>query len=71
MMQRKFNSELSDVKQQYESSIKLVSEASKNLGGLFKSKMIKIKSRLTKILAEVDLKTEASLKEVNEMSKLL
>ena len=71
MMQRKFNSELSDVKQQYESSIKLVSEASKNLGVLFKSKMIKIKSRLTKILAEVDVKTEASLKEVNEMSKLL
>lgn len=45
-MSKSFEAELVHVKKQYQDAIELVTEASKNLGGLFSKKMIKIKSKL-------------------------
>ena len=55
-MQKKFNEELFNIKEKYNAATKLVSEASQNLGGLFKAKMLKVKNRITEMMAKTDIK---------------
>ena len=50
-----FDTELEGTRQKYEESIELVTEASKNLGQLFKDKMVKMKSKLAKYFADTDI----------------
>jgi hypothetical protein len=55
-MKRDMVKEVANVKKLYEESVTLVTEASKNLGTLFKNKMIKVKSKLAKFFAEMDIR---------------
>jgi hypothetical protein len=57
-MTKSFSAELVHVKKQYQEAIELVTEASKNLGGLFSQKMLKIKSKLLKYFADTDRRIE-------------
>lgn len=50
-MQLQFNSELGQIKSKYNSAVELVTNASTNLGELFKDKMVKIKARISKQFA--------------------
>lgn len=55
-MQRNFDVEIATIKDRYNSAVKLVTEASNNLGELFKQKMVKVKTRITKFFAETEIK---------------
>lgn len=49
----------------------MVSEASGSLAGLFKTKMLKIKERVTKKFAECEIKVSESRAEVLQISKIV
>lgn len=67
-MQRSFQVELETIKGKYEESVDLVTDASKNLGQLFKDKMIKMKTKLTKIFAEMDIKVSQNNQDLQQMT---
>ena len=71
IMQRQFVDELSHVRSKFDNAIALVTEASKNLGGLFQGKMTKMKDRIMKFFAEIRLTTESCEKSVYELSQAL
>jgi hypothetical protein len=48
--------ELATIKKRYEDAVNLVTEASKNLGGLFQNKMLGIKSRTAKFFADIEMR---------------
>lgn len=48
--------ELATIKKRYEDAVNLVTEASKNLGGLFQNKMLGIKSRTAKFFADIEIR---------------
>ena len=70
-MKRDLLREVAGVKKRYEESDTLVTEASKNLGTLFKNKMIKIKSKLTNFFAEIVIRIEQNNKDVFNASQMV
>jgi hypothetical protein len=70
-MQRQFNSELGGIKKKYDDAVSLVTDASHNLGGLFKNKMIKIKSKVSRFFADIDLRTNETRDSVFEIGKIV
>jgi hypothetical protein len=70
-MARAFAEELKSIKQKYDYSISLVTDASNNLGGFFKEKMIKIKGNTAKYFAEMDLRMNNCQKDVLGISKIV
>ena len=63
-MSRHFQIELSEIKHKYESAVTLVTDASKNLGTLFKDKMVKIKTKLSQFFADTDMKVTQNTKDM-------
>jgi hypothetical protein len=70
-MKRSFASELENVKEKYETSCSLIEAASSNIQNLFSGKMVKLKSRITKYFAEVDIQVQLCNREVLEISKIV
>ena len=54
-MQRNFETELVNIRQQYKESIKNVDTATKSLETLFQEKMVNIKTKIAKYFAKTDL----------------
>ena len=54
-MRRHFAGEMNNVKEKYETSCARIDEASEGIGNLFKGKMVKLKTRITKYFAEMDM----------------
>lgn len=70
-MQRTFQHELSNIKTKYEDAVKLVTEASENLGTLFKNKMIRMKGKLVKFFADIDIRMQQNNNDVVGVSKMM
>lgn len=63
-MNKNFQIEVGSIKRNYEDSVGLVTEASYNLTGLFKHKMLKIKNKMAKFFAEIDIRIAQNTKDV-------
>jgi hypothetical protein len=44
-----------DLKKNYEQSVELINEASKNLGTLFKDRMVKVKTKMSRFFADTEI----------------
>jgi hypothetical protein len=69
-MQKTFTLENYQVKESYTKAIENINEASNGLGGFIKGKMLKIKTRITKVFAEMDIKLSACQEDVLKFSRL-
>lgn len=63
-MQKNFTIELGGIKKRYEDAVNLVTDASANLGGLFKNKMVKIKTKTLKFFADMEIRMAETNKDV-------
>ena len=70
-MNKSNKQELANIKSRYEQATSMVSEASGSLAGLFKTKMLKIKKRVSMYFAECEIKLSESRVEVLEISKIV
>lgn len=70
-MQRNFDTEIVTIKEKYNSAVELVTEASKNLGGLFTAKMVKVKTRIAKFFADTDIKVNSMNEDLVKMGNIL
>lgn len=70
-MARNFQAELSEIKTRYEESILLVSQASSSLGDLFSRKMVKMKSKISRFLAQAEIRISQTNKEMRELAQVV
>jgi hypothetical protein len=63
--------DLSFIKKNYDETMELITEASKNFGTLFKTKLTKMKSTMAKLLIDVEIKIEQHSKDMSSMNYII
>ena len=63
--------ELGGIKKKYEDAVRLVSESTASLGTLFKTKMIKVKAKISKFFADVTIKMNSNLGDVRSIGQIV